>query len=217
MYKIEFHPSNRKTFKAVLLRQLSLYWNQKFFLLQNLSFFIVSVLLFHITANTINFEIYLVFLLFSLTLSFDSLLISDYNKRILEQFLLLGINLEVILIAKILAHVIFVGVPFIFVILLFDYSTTNLIPEFTTFFVLLLVVTNILLVNLFSSALCLISKQNMLVVILAIPFIIPTMIFASSAIHEVVYINILTSIFLLELPIFLISSAAIIKSVIRYQ
>ncbi|MDJ1407328.1 MAG: hypothetical protein MRQ13_02925 [Candidatus Midichloria sp.] len=57
----------------------------------------------------------------------------------------------------------------------------------------------------------------MLVVILAIPFTIPTMIFSSSAIHEAVYINILASIFLLELPIFLISSAAIIKSVIRYQ
>ena len=104
-------PRNAALLKAIFLRQLSLYWHCKFFLLQNIAFFIISILIFKVTANNNNFETYLVFLLFSLILSFDKLLIIDHNKKILEQFLLIGVDLEIVLVAKILAHLLFIGLP----------------------------------------------------------------------------------------------------------
>ena len=213
----EFQPSYIKTFKAVFLRQILLYWQDKFFLLQNLSFFIVSVLIFKVTASISNIEVYLVFLLFSLTLSFDVLLIMDYKKKILEQFVLLGVNLEIVLVAKIIAHIVFIGIPFIFVILFFDYLVTNEIPEIAKVFLLLFFIANVLIANLFSSALCLIPNKSILSILFMMPFIIPNMIFGALSFSDIFYIKILISIFLIEAPIFLLASTAIIKNVVRYQ
>ena len=213
----DFQPSYVKTFKAVFLRQVLLYWRDKFFLLQNISFFIMSVLIFKVTANINNIEVYLVFLLFSLTLSFDALLIADYKKKILEQFLLVGINLDVVLLAKFFGHILFVGIPFIFAILFFNYLITDEILNITKVFLLLVFITNVLIANLFSSALCLTPNQGILSILFMMPLIIPNMIFGALSFSDTSYIKILIGIFLTELPIFLLASAAVIKNIVQYQ
>ena len=219
MYRLveDFQPSYIKAFKVIFLRQILLYWRDKFFLLQNLSFFMVSILIFKVTANISNIEIYLVFLLFSLTLSSDILLIQDYKKKILQQFLLLGVNFEVILLAKIIAHILFVGIPFIIFILFCDYLMANEIPSIAKFFLLLIFVANIVIANLFSSALCITPNQSTLSILLMMPFVIPNMIFGALSFNDVVYVEMLIGIFLIEAPIFLFASAAIIKNIVRYH
>ncbi len=206
-----------KIIKTIFFRQLLLSWINKFELVQNLAFFIVSVLTFKIATGIASAEIYLILLLFSLSLSFNDILMNDYKAGFIQQFIILKIDLFLYLFTKLLSYILCVGCPFIFLILFFNYLITGNIPNIMDCMLLLFIIINIYAANLFSAATCLTSKQNTLSILITLQFSVPTMIFASMSLENNNYAFAVLGLGFIELPIFFIASKFIIEGVIEYN
>lgn len=212
----KFKPTIETAFLGIFLRQIKLYNRNSYTILQVLVFFIISATVAKITSNTLDFNSLLIFLLFSLFLAADSLLITDNNNKILEQLLLIGVNFQIVIIAKLLAHLIMIGLPMVCCFVIVHYMLTSIMLNLTICSGLILAVCNIILIQLFTTSICIRSHTNGLATLLALPFTIPTMLFTSMMLENNDYALILFGLMLVLAPLFIKVSSVIVSNITHH-
>jgi heme exporter protein CcmB len=210
----DFRPKLLKSIWLIFKRELQLHWHNKIQILESLLFFFISITVAQLTTNQLDSSTIFLIILFSIILSSDSLLYNDFKKGTLEQFLILGINVEAILMAKTLAQILVTAVPLTVIIYIIECFNANDLALNGLAQSTFLLITSITLVCLFANALCISYNRNIFVTILVMPLIIPTIIFASLSLHDDSYIFALYGILCLEIPLFIIASTAVIKEVV---
>lgn len=221
----ELKPITSIVFLQILKYHILMAWNNKAKVLHSILFFIVAIIAFRIAvgfeniANSVLIAVVTISLLFSLVLSCETLIINDYQQGFLEQYLLTGVELELIILAKWLAHVIISVISFIIILPpVFYLLSSQLGCSITSVLAIFLMIANVVLVLLFCSALILGYNKNLLLSIISLLFNLPAIILTNICINgNPVYLWILFALLLFNLPIFIISCTMAIRIAIAYD
>ena len=103
-----------KVFLAILFRQWSIFIKNKAFIIISIFLFLSSIaILRFLQGSSISAETFkiieILFIIYSITLSSDLIIVEDYKKGLFEQFLLTGVILEFFLLAKVIASFVMYG------------------------------------------------------------------------------------------------------------
>lgn len=180
---------------ALLHRDLALAWRGRSAILNPLMFFSLVVLLFSMGLGVNSFSlqamapaIIWVAILLATLLSMDCLFRSDYEDGTLEQLLISGYPLILFILTKLFTHWLVTQLPLILIASLFAVFLN--LPEyaFTTLIQTLLIGTAILtVIGAAGVGLSLSFPQGgLLLAILVLPFYVPVLIFASSALEQAI-------------------------------
>ena len=210
--------SSRKAFLIVLLHSLKLFYTNKSTLLNSFAFYLITIVVFHIAVGPyalsplVSNGIIIISIIFSLMLSANLLLKNDYDKGILEQWLIQPFALEIVLFAKAVCFIIIFSTAFSLLMpisfLLYNLSFEYLWITFVTGFLTMIIVTVVLL---FGEALTLHSNSSVLSFILIMPFLIPVLVASTLSIQNQVYLWLLFSLSLISSVIFIFSTKYILK------
>jgi heme exporter protein B len=208
--------SSLSIFNTLFLFQLKVFWHNRNEITNALAFFLISITTFHIAISPEHLEIKTAVaiiycsLTFAMILGSSLLFTKDYNDGFLKQLYLMIQNKELILFSKytsfsimfIIMNALTLPIAFIF----FNIPLENFLLVLISSILLIACVSIILI---FASMICLNTESFTLISILILPLIIPILIFTTLTISEHYYIYILLGIYLLILPIFLLSSKKI--------
>ena len=209
-----------KVFLSVLYRQLNIFVKNKALIITGIFLFISSIsILKFLQGSNINAETFkiieILFIIYSITLSSDLIIVEDYKKGLFEQFLLTGVILEFFLLAKIAASFIAYAMLYVPVMVIIDFLTGSHKVYDITYLVLIkiLVIFNITINSVISSSFLLSFKKRTSQILISIFINIPTIVISSLCYvsNNLFYSLLLISILLLTLPLSVLLSSYIIK------
>ena len=209
-----------KVFLSVLYRQLNIFVKNKALIITGIFLFISSIsILKFLQGGNINAETFkiieILFIIYSITLSSDLIIVEDYKKGLFEQFLLTGVILEYFLLAKITASFIAYDMLYVPVMVVIDFLTDSYKVYDITYLVLIkiLIIFNITINSVMSSSFLLSFKKRTSQILISIFINIPTIVISSLCYvsSTLFYFLLLISIFLLTLPLSVLLSSYIIK------
>ena len=153
------------------------------------------------------FSIIVVSLLMTSFVATEGMFEEDFEDGTLEQEFLIEKDFYRLILSKIFVYVCLIGIPMAFIGALFSFANGVAITSFTKVF-LLLILSNLLLFNLFAFGNALsINKGAMLGVLSALPLALPVIILLGRAIRSIQYGDGFFSIAVLMIGIGLIISA----------
>jgi ABC-type transport system involved in cytochrome c biogenesis permease component len=167
-----------------------------------------------ISAETFKI-IEILFIIYSITLSSDLIIVEDYKKGLFEQFLLTGVILEFFLLAKVIASFVMYGLLYVPAMIIMDFFIYSDRADNIAYLLLvkLLIVFNITINALMSSSFLLSFKKRISQILISVFINIPTIIISSLCYisNYQFYSLLLISIFLLTTPLFILLSSYVIK------
>jgi ABC-type transport system involved in cytochrome c biogenesis permease component len=209
-----------KVFLAILCRQLSIFIKNKAFIISSIFLFLSSIaILRFLQGSSINAETFkiieILFIIYSITLSSDLIIVEDYKKGLFEQFLLTGVILEFFLLGKIVASFVMYGLLYVPIMIIMDFFIYSYRADNVAYLLLvkLLIVFNITINALVSSSFLLSFKKRISQILISVFINIPTIIISSLCYisDDQFYSLLLISIFLLTTPLFILLSSYVIK------
>ncbi len=209
-----------KVFLAILCRQLSIFIKNKAFIISSIFLFLSSItILRFLQGSSINAETFkiieILFIIYSITLSSDLIIVEDHKKGLFEQFLLTGVILEFFLLGKIIASFVMYGLLYVPIMIIMDFFIYSYRADNVAYLLLvkLLIVFNITINALVSSSFLLSFKKRISQILISVFINIPTIIISSLCYisNDQFYSLLLISIFLLTTPLFILLSSYVIK------
>jgi len=182
-----------QAFKTLLKRDLTLAFRHRAELINPLLFFIIVVSLFPLAISPeskvlqdIAPGVIWVAALLASMLSLDHLFRSDYDDGSLEQLLLSGHSLSILVLAKVLAHWLLTGLPLLLISPLLGVFLFMSTPAIKILFITLALGTPVLsLVGAIGVALTVgLQRGGVLLALLVLPLYIPVLIFAANAVDN---------------------------------
>ncbi|WP_236870207.1 hypothetical protein [Candidatus Bandiella numerosa] len=169
--------------------------------------------------SSINAETFkiieILFIIYSITLSSDLIIVEDHKKGLFEQFLLTGVILEFFLLGKIIASFVMYGLLYVPIMIIMDFFIYSYRADNVAYLLLvkLLIVFNITINALVSSSFLLSFKKRISQILISVFINIPTIIISSLCYisNDQFYSLLLISIFLLTTPLFILLSSYVIK------
>lgn len=219
-FTYRFYPTSTRVFLSLLQRFFLLILRNKASYLTAILFYLVVITTFHLAIGPyevlplVSVGIIIVVQVFALILDAARLLREDYKLTILEQFFILGVGLETIILAKLLGFFLLYGLSSLILIplgMVFFNIDMSLLPSLLS--ASFLTIINCSLVIMFCEALTLYAKSQMLLIILVLPLLVPAIILATLGVQQSYYLVLLLGITLFSLPIFVIGTKAAIKAV----
>ncbi len=209
-----------KVFLAILFRQWSIFIKNKAFIIISIFLFLSSIaILRFLQGSSISAETFkiieILFIIYSITLSSDLIIVEDYKKGLFEQFLLTGVILEFFLLAKVIASFVMYGLLYVPAMIIMDFFIYSHRADNIAYLLLvkLLIVFNITINALMSSSFLLSFKKRISQILISVFINIPTIIISSLCYisNYQFYSLLLISIFLLTTPLFILLSSYVIK------
>lgn len=219
----ERRPTHWGAFYGIFIRHLLLHWRHKFNIVQSIAFLVIMTTTFRMAmgyinlAPTMSMGILNTLIVLSLLLASNTLLHDDLKTLHLEQFIMTGVMLEVVLVAKWLAQFLILAILFAIVLPILTYmlSCDSLLSA-PTFIVMALLIANTNAILILCNAICLGCAQTMMMAVLSMPLLIPSIILAIISVEDHSYIWLMFALFLCSFPISMISASFTIKSAINY-
>ncbi|MHC0449669.1 MAG: heme exporter protein CcmB [Candidatus Lariskella arthropodorum] len=211
----------RDLFVAILKRDVKLMFSNRQQVTHTLLFFVISITILRIAneqsvisiSSALGFSA--IMLLFSLILINQNLLNDEYKNDFISQYILTGVGLEIVIIAKWLAYMITIIVPVMLAVPIGVYMLCNEIMNFELFCAVFVFSANSSLILLCTASLLPDYKKFLILVIATLPFHIPNIVFLLLICQNYQYIWASASLFLFYFPVCIILSNLSTKFIVR--
>ncbi|MFQ3307191.1 MAG: ABC-type transport system involved in cytochrome c biogenesis permease component [Candidatus Midichloriaceae bacterium] len=218
-YTKHLTPDAISVFSSVFFRQIRLALSNKANILNSLFLFLLSLMIINFIISDKNIDVFrvfeILFIIYSVILSIDTVLVEDYKKGVLEQFLLSGVALEIFLLSKIVSSIIIytiLYIPILFCVEIIEkgFSFQNQGYDLLLKFI---IIFNIVINSIFASAFLLSHKHKISQILISMIINLPTIIIyvICYKYKELYYLVLLVAMFLISFSVSMLLSSHIIK------